>query len=107
YMRNPRTIILAVISAKNDFANQIILDHCKNIDTESERTLGIVTKPDYLREGSQNELDWIDLAQNKNIYFKLGWHMLRNRADTEMDFTFAQRNEAETIFFSGGRYNNL
>ncbi|KAF9733790.1 dynamin family protein [Paraphaeosphaeria minitans] len=107
YMRNPRTIILAVISAKNDFANQIILDHCKNIDTKSERTLGIITKPDYLREGSQNELDWIELAQNKNIYFKLGWHMLRNRADTEMNSTFIQRNETETMFFSKGRYNNL
>jgi hypothetical protein len=107
YMRNPRTIILAVISAKNDFANQVILDYCKNIDPKSERTLGIVTKPDYLRESSQNEQDWIELAQNKNIYFKLGWHVLRNRSDTEMNFTFTQRNEAEAIFFSKGRYNDL
>lgn len=107
YMKNPRTVILAVISAKNDFANQIILDHCRNIDTKSERTLGIITKPDYLREGSQNESEWIELAQNKNIYFKLGWHMLKNRADNEMDFTFARRNEAETLFFSKGCYNDL
>lgn len=49
YMRNPRMIFLAVISAKNDFANQVILDYCKNIDTKSERTLGIITKPNYLR----------------------------------------------------------
>ncbi|KAF2798534.1 hypothetical protein K505DRAFT_371665 [Melanomma pulvis-pyrius CBS 109.77] len=107
YMKNPRTIILAVVSAKNDFANQIILDHCKKIDEKSERTLGIVTKPDYLREGSQNELDWIELAQNKDIYFKLGWHMLRNRADNEMKFSFAQRNEAEELFFSKGRYADI
>ncbi|KAF1977113.1 hypothetical protein BU23DRAFT_596608 [Bimuria novae-zelandiae CBS 107.79] len=59
------------------------------------------------RSSSQNESDWIELAQNKNIYFKVGWHMLRNRADTEMNFTFAQRNEAETIFFSKGRYKDL
>ncbi|OAL42618.1 GTP-binding protein [Pyrenochaeta sp. DS3sAY3a] len=107
YMKNPRTIILAVVSAKNDFANQIILDHCKKIDEKRERTLGIVTKPDYLREGTQNELDWIELAQNKNIYFKLGWHMLKNRADNEMSFSFDQRNEAEALFFSKGRYNDL
>lgn len=50
---------------------------------KNERTLGIITKPDYLREGSQNELDWIELAQNKNIYFKLGWYMLKNRADDD------------------------
>ena len=54
YMKSERTIILAVVSAKNDFANQIILDHCKKIDQKCERTMGIVTKPDYLREGSQN-----------------------------------------------------
>ncbi|USP81055.1 hypothetical protein yc1106_08329 [Curvularia clavata] len=39
YMKNPRTIILAVVSAKNDFANQIILDHCRKIDEQGRRTL--------------------------------------------------------------------
>lgn len=107
YMKNPRTIILAVVSAKNDFANQVILDHVSKIDSKGERTLGIITKPDYLREGSQNEADWIELARNKNIYFKLGWHMLKNRADNEMEFTFTERNEAEKVFFSKGRYQDL
>ncbi|KAF2654105.1 dynamin family protein-like protein [Lophiostoma macrostomum CBS 122681] len=83
YMRNPRTIILAVVSAKNDFANQIILDHCKKIDEKGERTLGV------------------------NIYLKLGWHMLRNRSEDQMGFSFEKRNEAELLFFSKGRYNDL
>ncbi|KAF1925405.1 GTP-binding protein [Didymella exigua CBS 183.55] len=104
YMANPRTIILAVISAKNDFANQVILEHCKKIDQQNRRTLGIITKPDYLREGSDNEQSWIDLAQNKDIYLERGWHMLKNRSDDQMDFTFEQRNEAEKLFFSKGRY---
>ncbi|KAF2190472.1 GTP-binding protein [Zopfia rhizophila CBS 207.26] len=107
YMNNPRTIILAVVSAKNDYANQIILNHCRNIDEKGRRTLGIITKPDFLREGSDNELSWIDLAQNKDIYLERGWHMLRNRADNEMDFSFAKRNEAENLFFSKGRYADL
>lgn len=33
--------------------------------------------------------------------------MLKNRADDEMAFTFAERNEAETLFFSKGRYVDL
>ena len=66
-----------------------------------------VTKPDYLREGTQNELGWVKLAQNKNIYFKLGWHMLKIRADDEMSFSLSERNEAERLFFSKGRYNDL
>src|SRR6266567_1937454 len=61
YISNERTIILAVVSAKNDYANQIILDYCRRIDSQGSRTLGIITKPDFLRPGSDNEKDWIDL----------------------------------------------
>jgi hypothetical protein len=107
YMKNPRTIILAVVSAKNDFANQVILDYCQKIDQKGRRTLGMITKPDFLREGSDNERSWIDLAQNKDIYLERGWHMLRNRADNEMHFSFKERREAENLFFSKGRYVDL
>ncbi|CAA9960015.1 GTP-binding protein [Pyrenophora teres f. maculata] len=107
YMKNPRTIILAVVSAKNDFANQIILDHCRKIDEKGRRTLGIITKPDFLREGSENELSWIDLARNKDIYLERGWHMLKNRADNQMKFSFEERNQDEDMFFSKGRYADL
>jgi hypothetical protein len=107
YMKNPRTIILAVVSAKNDYANQIILDHCRKIDEQGRRTLGIITKPDFLREGTDNELAWIDLARNKDIYLERGWHMLKNRGDNQMNLTFEQRNADETLFFSKGRYADL
>jgi hypothetical protein len=107
YMTNSRTIILAVVSAKNDYANQIILDHCRKIDEQGRRTLGIITKPDFLREGSDNEQSWIDLAQNKDIYLERGWHMLKNRGDHQMTFSFEQRNEDEKLFFGKGRYAEL
>jgi hypothetical protein len=76
YMKNPRTIILAVITAKNDYANQIVLKHCQSIDPSGRRTLGVVTKPDTLTEGSANQRAWLDLAQNRDIFFELGWHMV-------------------------------
>jgi len=107
YMTNSRTIILAVVSAKNDYANQIILDHCRKIDEKGRRTLGIITKPDFLREGSDNEQSWIDLAQNKDIYLERGWHMLKNRSDSQMDFSFEERNDHETLFFNKGRYADM
>jgi len=40
YISNERTIILAVISAKNDYANQIILKNARKIDPNGKRTLG-------------------------------------------------------------------
>ncbi|KAJ4297535.1 hypothetical protein N0V90_005427 [Kalmusia sp. IMI 367209] len=107
YISNPRTIILAVVSAKNDMANQIIVDYARKADQDNKRTLGIITKPDFLREGSDNELSWIEIAHNKDVYLERGWHMLRNRGDNEMSYSFAQRNEAEKLFFSKGRYVDL
>jgi hypothetical protein len=107
YMKNPRTIILAVITAKNDYANQIVLKHCQTIDPTGHRTLGIITKPDTLTEGTANQRSWLDLAQNRDIYFELGWHMVKNRSDLEGSKSFSQRNTAERQFFSKGAYLDL
>jgi hypothetical protein len=107
YMKNPRTIILAVISAKNDYANQIIIKHCKAIDPTGRRTLGIITKPDYLKDGSAYQQSWLDLAQNRDIVFELGWHMVKNRSEEEVHKNFVQRNQAERQFFSRGKYDEL
>ncbi|KJY02324.1 dynamin family protein [Zymoseptoria brevis] len=107
YLKEKRTIMLAVISAKDDFANQGILKKCKAVDKDGHRTLGIITKPDYLRAGSPNENLWIDLARNKNIYFELGWHMLKNRSDEEIDSSFEARNSSEKAFFNAGQYRTL
>jgi hypothetical protein len=107
YMNNPRTIILAVITAKDDYGNQIVLKHCQINDPSGRRTLGIITKPDTLTEGTANQRSWLDLAQNRDIYFELGWHMVKNRSDLEGSKSFSQRNTAERQFFSKGAYLDL
>lgn len=55
YMKQPRSIILAVVSAKNDFANQVVLKFARSIDKKGSRTMGIITKPDTLSPGSESE----------------------------------------------------
>ncbi|KAJ9655214.1 hypothetical protein H2201_008851 [Coniosporium apollinis] len=107
YIRSERTIILAVISAKNDYANQIILQDCRRVDVKGSRTLGIITKPDFLRAGSDNERDWIELAQNRDVYFELGWHVLKNRTDDQLHCSFEERNQSEDLFFSKGSFRDL
>ncbi|KAI9660454.1 MAG: hypothetical protein M1821_009804 [Bathelium mastoideum] len=96
YMANERTIILAIVSK-----------YCRDLDPEGRRTLGIITKPDELREGSTNQKSWISLANNQEIYFKLGWHMLKNRSEETMHTSFQDRNNAERQFFSTGIYESL
>ncbi|OJD26516.1 hypothetical protein ACJ73_02097 [Blastomyces percursus] len=107
YISEDRTIILAVISAKNDYANQVILKNCRKFDPKGARTFGVITKPDYLRPGSDNERVLLDLSQNRDIYFEHGWHMLKNREDSEHHLSFMERNLRERAFFNNGSYKAL
>lgn len=105
YMADQRTIILAVVTAKNDYANQIVLKRAIEVDPQGLRTLGIITKPDTLPVGSAAESEYVALARNMDIYFKLGWHVLRNRNYEERSNTFEERNQLEATFFSHGTWN--
>ncbi|PNP40676.1 hypothetical protein TGAMA5MH_07383 [Trichoderma gamsii] len=107
YMAKQRSVILAVISAKNDYANQIVLKLARDADPGGTRTLGVITKPDTLAPGSSSEKTYISLAQNKDVEFRLGWHVLRNR-DTDADsWRQAQRDANEKAFFSKGAWSSL
>jgi WD40 repeat protein len=59
YMANSRSIILAVVSARNDYANQIVTKLARDVDPKGLRTLGIITKPDSLHVGSESEKAFI------------------------------------------------
>jgi hypothetical protein len=107
YMRNPRTIILAVVSAKSDFALQQVTRHTRAQDPNGARTLGLITKPDTLDQGSDSERFFIELAQNKDVQFRLGWHVLRNRNFAERNEPSASRDAAEVEFFSTGVWKFL
>ncbi|KAJ9610876.1 hypothetical protein H2200_005653 [Cladophialophora chaetospira] len=99
YMKSKRSIILAVVSAKNDLANQIITKLAREIDPKGQRTLGIITKPDLLFAGSDSEAAFVALAKNEEVYFKLGWHVLKNRDYDTKDTSSAERDAAEKEFF--------
>lgn len=107
YMKSPRSIILAVVSAKNDFNNQSITRYAREIDPKGLRTLGLITKPDTLDAGSDSERFYIELAQNKDVKFRLGWHVLRNRDFSTRDCSLEERNRNEEDFFSFGVWNSL
>ncbi|KAL9099779.1 MAG: hypothetical protein Q9163_004766 [Psora crenata] len=107
YMANTRSIILAVVSAKNDYANQIVTKLARNVDPKGLRTLGIITKPDTLHAGSESEKAFLDLAQNKDVVFRLGWHVLKNRDYDGREWSMAERDENEREFFSRGSWVSM
>ncbi|KAI6778713.1 Interferon-induced GTP-binding protein Mx-like protein [Emericellopsis cladophorae] len=107
HMSRPRSIILAVISAKSDIAVQSVTKMLSEIDPKGRRTMGLITKPDTLYAGSESESNFVELAHNKKKVCRLGWHVLRNRDYPERDFTGQQRDEAEHKFFSNGPWSTL
>lgn len=61
YMKNPRSVILAVIPANVDIATQEILKMAQKCDAKGERTLGVLTKPDLIDRGAENRV--VDLVE--------------------------------------------
>ena len=106
-MAESRSIILAVVSAKNDSANQIVTKLARRVDPQCLRTLGIITKPDALHVGSESEKAFACLAKNEDVVFRLGWHVLRNRDYTSRHCSSKERDEAERSFFSKGIWTTL
>ncbi|KAK2738651.1 hypothetical protein FQN57_006969 [Myotisia sp. PD_48] len=82
YISEKRTIILAVVSAKNDYANQIILKTCREFDPQGA-------------------------PKNKDIQLQLGWHLLKNRGDDEQQLSLRERDLSERTFFDSGNYGSL
>jgi GTP-binding protein EngB required for normal cell division len=107
YMKEPRSIILAVVSAKNDYANQIVLKLARAADKSGNRTLGVITKPDTLIPGSDSETMYVSLAQNLDVEFRLGWHVLRNMDSETGAWSLPKRDREERRFFTEGIWCTL
>ena len=107
YMKNPRSVTLAVISAKNEIALQKVTALTREVDSQGTRTLGIITKPDTLPDGSELQRSFHQLAQNRKVEFRLGWHILKNRTFEEQGCSLEGRHESEAAFLSQGIWESL
>ena len=100
YMKEERSIILAVVSAKDDFANQEILKLVRRINGFRQRTLGVITGVDLIPEGSARESEYVELAQNKLFQLDLGWHAVRNLSFEDRKSSRSDRNFLEYDFLA-------
>ncbi|KAI1422314.1 P-loop containing nucleoside triphosphate hydrolase protein [Xylaria sp. FL1777] len=109
YMMQPKSIILAVVAANNNLANQKVVDAAMEHDPSRERTLGVITKPDLTVQGSQDEKKCLQLAKNQESVhkLKLGWHVLRNRPEGRERISSAVRNAEEEDFFKTGAWASI
>jgi GTPase SAR1 family protein len=108
YMRQPKSIILAVVAANNQLANQLVLEKTQIHDRSRARTIGVITKPDLADPGSANERKYLDLAKGRESMHKLalGWYVLRNRSEAERASEDAgERDAVEDRFFRVGAWS--
>lgn len=104
-MKRPRSIILAVVSAHDDFANQRVLKLARSVDDRGDRTLGVITKPDTLLSKSESESQCLSLAQNNDLYET--WHVLKNPTSGARGESLATRDQREMEFFKGTIWKNV
>ncbi|KAI7090264.1 hypothetical protein KC356_g1716 [Hortaea werneckii] len=105
YIRDERTIILAIISATNDLVNQNVTEKTQKVDPEGKRTLGVITKADAVT--GKREDAWMQVALNEEIHLQLGWHVLVNKIENDEDATLDDVGKAEAKFFKNKRFAKL
>jgi GTPase SAR1 family protein len=110
YLKSPRTIILAVIQAGNDIANQSVVQKAKTHDPEGIRTVGIITKPDLINPGTESRI--VQLANNEgNVRLNLGFFLLKNLAPNNTMPTSSSGpdkvNKKERSFFKHPAWEGL
>lgn len=101
YVQNPRTIVLAVVQANNDIANQGIIQKSKKYDKLGQRTVGIITKPDLINTGTERRI--AALAKNQDTTkLRLGYFLLKNPSPAELasGITQEQREKNELSYFA-------
>lgn len=101
YITNPRTIVLAVVQAGNDISNQPIIKKSRKFDKEGERTIGVITKPDLINDGTQTRIT--ALSRNEDTTkLKLGFFMVKNPSPKDMQsgMTMLEREQKELTYFS-------
>ncbi|CAG8184954.1 unnamed protein product [Penicillium nalgiovense] len=107
YLRNPRAIILAVVSAKIDICAQKINDFADKYDRERNRILGIITHLDTLEESSDEEKLWQNGVKEAISEQPLGLHLLWTRSSETRDVPDEQRDQKEKEFFERGDWKTV
>ena len=105
YIKDSRTIILAVIPAPVDIATQEILSMAEEADPLGQRTLGVLTKPDLVDRGGEEHV--MDLVRGTKNKLNLGYCMVRNRGQQDRSLSTTDRHEKEKQFFNTGPWSNL
>ncbi|KAF9953284.1 hypothetical protein BGZ72_005528 [Mortierella alpina] len=97
YIKDPRTIILAVMGADCDFESSRILTLAREYDPDGERTVPIVTKAGEIRDAQ----GWMSVILNRDRVMHHGWLVVSNKSYEEDNSWEYSRRKEEELFQSG------
>ncbi|ETO60171.1 hypothetical protein F444_21594 [Phytophthora nicotianae P1976] len=100
YMKQERTVLIAVVPANVDMHNTEILQAAQEADPNGTRTIAVVTKMDLVDTGA--ELAVHELLLNKKKKMRLGYHAVKCRNQRELSKgTSIEKGLANEIAFFG------
>lgn len=120
YVCNPRSILVPVVAAPTHIHNSKILQWCRTVDPSTARTVPVLTKPDLIDPGSENDvlrlLQGLPPSSDDNASdaetstsiptesstFAHGFYMVKNRGQASLDggSTIAEGLQEEEVYFS-------
>ncbi|KAG9375859.1 hypothetical protein A1F94_013603 [Pyrenophora tritici-repentis] len=77
--------------------NMEILELAAEADVHGDRTLGVLTKPDLVDRGAEPGM--VDLVEGRARQMKLGWHIIRNPGQKDLQDMSMDRGDLEAAFF--------
>ncbi|CAG8728311.1 14460_t:CDS:2 [Dentiscutata erythropus] len=99
YIKNEKSIIIATISCKDEIDNQAIVTLAKEADPSGVRTLGVLTKPDMIENGTHNI--WLKIMGGEAHQLELGYYVVKNPTKVQRaeNITFEEARLNENEFF--------
>ncbi|MEE6514993.1 hypothetical protein FKM82_023466 [Ascaphus truei] len=99
YIERQETICLVVVPCNVDIATTEALDMAREVDPNGERTLGILTKPDLIDKGTEDNV--VNIVSNNVIHLKKGYMIVKCRGQQEIQdrLSLKEAIQKEKAFF--------
>ncbi|KAM6980243.1 interferon-induced GTP-binding protein Mx3-like [Aplochiton taeniatus] len=99
FIRKQETISLVVVPCNVDIATTEALQMAQEVDPEGERTLGILTKPDLVDKGTEENV--VDIVHNHVVQLTKGYMIVKCRGQKEITdgISLKEATEREKAFF--------
>uniref|UniRef100_A0A8C5LZ70 Uncharacterized protein n=2 Tax=Leptobrachium leishanense TaxID=445787 RepID=A0A8C5LZ70_9ANUR len=99
YIQKQQTICLVVVPCNVDIATTEALDMARDVDPNGERTLGILTKPDLIDKGTEENI--VNIVNNNVVHLKKGYMIVKCRGQQEIQerLSLKEAIQKEKAFF--------